>query len=37
MEMKDTSHSYDIKRSRSRRGYKYSKYKVSHYDDAYMY
>ena len=35
--MKDISHGYNINRSRSRSGQKNSKYKVSHYDDAYMY
>ena len=35
--MKIKSHKYDINRPRSRRGHKYSQYKVSHYDDAYMY
>ena len=36
MKMKNRSHIYDINRPRSRRGNKYSKYKVSQYDDASM-
>ena len=35
--MKNKSHRYSINRKKSRRGHKYSKYKVPQYDDAYMY
>lgn len=34
MEMKSRSHGYDIKRPLPRHGNKYSKYKLSQYDDA---
>ena len=37
MKMENRSHRYYINRPRSRNEHKYSKYKVSHYDDAYMY
>ena len=37
MKMKNKSHRYDINRPRSRHGHKYSKYKVSYYDDTYTY
>ena len=37
MEMKYKSHRFDINRRRSRRGHKYSRYKVTQYDDADMY
>ena len=35
--MKNRSHRYDKNRLKSRHGQKYSKSKVSHYYDAYMY
>ena len=37
MEMKNRSHRYDINRSRSRHIHKYSKYKMSQYENAYIY
>ena len=37
IKMKSRSHRYNINRPRSRRGQKYSGYKVSQYDNAYMY
>ena len=37
IKMKNISPSYDINRSKSRHGQKFSKYKVSDYDDAYMF
>ena len=35
--MKNRSHRHDINRPRSRHGHKCRKYRVSQYDDAYMY
>ena len=36
--MKNRSHRYDINRSRSRQGHKYSKYqKMFHYENPYVY
>ena len=37
MEMKNRSYRYDINRSRSRLIHKYSKYKMSQYENAYIY
>ena len=37
MKKKIRSRRYDINKLRSRHGHKYSKYKVPHYDDAFMY
>ena len=37
MKKKNRSHRHDIKRPRFIHGHKYSKYKVSHFDNAYMY
>ena len=37
MKIKDRSHRYDIIRPRSRHGHNFSKYKVSRYDDVYIY
>ena len=37
IKMKSRSHRYNINRPKSRRGQKYSGYKVSQYDNAYMY
>ena len=35
--MKNRSHKYDINRPRPRHGYKYAKYKMSRYNDGYVY
>ena len=35
--MKNRSHRYDINNSRSRHGHKYTKYKMSQYNDCDMY
>ena len=35
--MKNRSHRYDINTPRSRYGRKYSKHKLSQYDDVFMY
>ena len=37
MKMKNRSHRCNMNSPRSRHGHKYSTYKVSRYDDAYMY
>ena len=37
IKMKNRSYRYDISRPRSRQGQNYSKHKVFHYGDAYMY
>ena len=37
MKMKNRVHRYDINKPWSRHGHNYSKYKVQHYDDVYMY
>ena len=37
MKMKNRSHRYDLNRARPRHEHKYSKYKVSQYDDAYIF
>ena len=34
--MKNRSLRYDINRNRSKHGYKYTKHKMSHYDDSYV-
>ena len=34
--MKNRPHRYDINGARLRHGYKYTKYKVSQYDDGYV-
>ena len=37
VKVKNRLHRHDMNRPSSSNGQKYSKYKVSHYDDAYMY
>ena len=37
LKMKKKSHIYDIDRPRTRHWQKYPKYKMSHYNDGYMY
>ena len=37
LKMKNKSHRYNINKPRSRYGHKYSKYKMSQYDDDCMY
>ena len=37
LKMKNRSHRYDIDRPRPRHGHKYTKYKMSQYNDGYVY